>query len=84
MVLFSLYAILIYFCILREENDVDEILGQHLFVTVPHLEKPMIKAAIESGTLRGTDTSELKSRLREIEEEEEKQSKVKGKIVQKV
>ncbi|CAN8030877.1 unnamed protein product [Ixodes persulcatus] len=38
-VILSTAAFLIYFCILREENDLDEILDRPLSATVPDIEK---------------------------------------------
>lgn len=42
-VILSTAAFLIYFCILREENDLDEILDRPLSATVPDIEKLVIK-----------------------------------------
>ena len=66
IVIASMSAILIYFCILREENDVDERLYQPLFVTVPQLEKPLIETAIADHRRMGKNSKELEKRLAEI------------------
>ncbi|XP_042150511.1 uncharacterized protein LOC115311085 isoform X2 [Ixodes scapularis] len=42
-VILSTAAFLIYFCILREENDLDEILDRPLSATVPDIEKIIAK-----------------------------------------
>ncbi|CAN8003244.1 unnamed protein product, partial [Ixodes hexagonus] len=42
-VLISTAAFLIYFCILREENDLDEILDRPLSATIPDIEKMVVK-----------------------------------------
>ena len=61
----SLAAFLIYFCILREENDIDD-----LFTTEPKyyervqgLERSHLESAIVNYTLEGRDTKELEERL---------------------
>lgn len=38
-VVLSLCAVLIYFCVLREENDVDDLLGRPLSDSVPGISK---------------------------------------------
>ena len=54
---------LIYFCILREENDVDENLYKPLFETVPHLEIPMLEAAIAEHIRGGRPYKDMEDRL---------------------
>ncbi|RWS27400.1 hypothetical protein B4U80_06405 [Leptotrombidium deliense] len=63
----SFFAVLIYFCFLREENDIDEELGKTLFERLPHLEKPFIEKAIHDHKLAGKDTAALEKRLKELE-----------------
>ena len=62
----SVTVFLVYFCILREENDIDEKLGDPLFKNVPQLEEPTLVAAIEAYKRQGKDSTELQKRLEEI------------------
>lgn len=56
---------LIYFCILREENDIDEMLGnKDLWKEVPQLEETVIKVAIQEHKKLGKDTAELENALK--------------------
>ncbi|XP_023212099.1 uncharacterized protein LOC111614955 [Centruroides sculpturatus] len=60
-----LSTFLIYFCVLREENDIDEMLGsQSAWKQVPGLEEGLIKAAIQEHKKLGKDTSELENALK--------------------
>ena len=45
----SISAILIWFCILREENDVDKELGKSLYDRVDGLEKKQLELALQQG-----------------------------------
>lgn len=66
----SVAAFLIYFGILREENDIDENMYKPLFETVPHLEVPMLEAAIRDYQQLGRSTVELEKRLQELRHQE--------------
>lgn len=68
----SFVVMLIYFAILREENDIDAKLGASLFETMPQLEAPMIHAAIEAGRMQGQNTKELEARFKELTGEDYK------------
>lgn len=62
----SLVVFMLYFCILREENDIDVQLSGNLYKKVPGLEEANLKLAIEYNESHGLDTIELQKRLDEI------------------
>lgn len=43
VIIFSLVSLLVYFCILREENDIDKLLSQNLDNKIPGLEEQHMK-----------------------------------------
>lgn len=65
----SVAAVLIYFCLLREENDIDEIIYQPLIKTRPQLEEPLIVASIAEHKRHGKPSADLEKRLKEIKGE---------------
>eukprot|EP00088_Acartia_fossae_P039000 TRINITY_DN40562_c0_g1_i1.p1 TRINITY_DN40562_c0_g1~~TRINITY_DN40562_c0_g1_i1.p1 ORF type:complete len:188 (-),score=30.04 TRINITY_DN40562_c0_g1_i1:190-723(-) len=72
MVPFSVIVFMIYFFILREENDMDDmILGTSLFDRVEGLEKTQIEVCIAHYEKNGLDTRDLKERLAELQAIEE-------------
>ena len=66
-VLASISVFLIYFCILREENDIDLELNKSLFDRVPELEETQIKVRMKYDKEHGKDTSALEARLQELQ-----------------
>lgn len=66
VVTFSVAAILIYFCILREESDVDEELGKTLFERLPGLEQKQLELLREFNLDRGLDVDKIEKRLDEL------------------
>jgi len=62
----SFAVLIIYFAILREENDLDQMLGGSLFETAPQLEEAMLVKAIEAHRLEGKSTDEMEARLEQI------------------
>lgn len=62
----SVVVFMLYFCILREENDIDEQLSGNLYNRVPGLEEANLKLSIEYNESHGLDTIELQKRLDEI------------------
>lgn len=74
VLILSAASFLIYFLILREENDWDE--GVDLFKpvheTVPHMAIPMLKSAIKENQRFGKDTTKLEAKLAELMKEPEK------------
>eukprot|EP00096_Caligus_rogercresseyi_P011184 TRINITY_DN4322_c0_g1_i1.p1 TRINITY_DN4322_c0_g1~~TRINITY_DN4322_c0_g1_i1.p1 ORF type:complete len:162 (+),score=48.63 TRINITY_DN4322_c0_g1_i1:41-526(+) len=68
---FSLVSLLIYFCVLRKENDIDEIIFKNqLYSKVQGLEKQDLTAALNSAVLSSDDSRAIRKRLNEIEAEE--------------
>ncbi|XP_055952498.1 uncharacterized protein LOC129988319 [Argiope bruennichi] len=62
----SLTAFMIYFCILREENDLDDWL-RGLEKEMPYkLEEAELRAKIDNARLRRADTTQYEKRLGEI------------------
>ncbi len=63
----SIAAILIWFCILREENDIDQELGKSLYERVDGLEKKQLELAlVHNRGQAGVDTKAIQKRLDEI------------------
>lgn len=62
----SLAAFLLYFCILREENDIDKRLQGNLFDQVPGLEEAQLTVNYKYNRENGLDTSEIEKRLLEL------------------
>ena len=63
MVIASTAAVLIYFLILREENDWDEEIGSTIFEKVPSLHVMELEKKILDAKKQGFDTSELQHQL---------------------
>lgn len=57
---------MIYFFILREENDIDLIFDKSLYDHIEDLEEQQIEMTLEHNKQNGIDTKELEARLREI------------------
>jgi hypothetical protein len=47
---------MLYFCVFREENDIDEELGKSLYDRVPGLKKSQLEAPFTSDSVQGHDT----------------------------
>ncbi|CAL8097447.1 unnamed protein product [Orchesella dallaii] len=75
VVVFSTGVFLLYFLALREENDVDERIGQPLWQKVPGLEKQQLHVVLEYNRNHGLDTKDIEIRLLEIEKEEKEAAK---------
>ena len=67
-VIISMLAILVYFGMLREENDMDDMLGVSLYERMPGLEEKNIRIAIDYERSLGRSTKELERRLSELEQ----------------
>jgi len=63
----SLAVFLIYFCVLREENDVDEQMGQSIWERIPSLQEQNLMHKIREGEVAGTDVGKLKNELEELQ-----------------
>jgi hypothetical protein len=64
----SLTVFLLYFCVFREENDIDEELGKSLYERIPGLEKIQLQEALRYNSVEGHDTSAITARLQELQE----------------
>lgn len=62
----SLAIFLIYFCVLREENDIDEKLSMTLYDHIEGLEEVQVEQSIRYNTANGLPTLELEKRLKEL------------------
>jgi len=67
----SMASFMIYFFYLREENDVDEMMGVSLYSRIDGLEKANLIASIRYHEREKLDTTALNNRLSEIIAEEE-------------
>ncbi|KAI9564991.1 hypothetical protein GHT06_008733 [Daphnia sinensis] len=62
----SVTAILLWFCVLREENDIDKELGKTLYERVDGMERKQLELALKhSGP--GVDTIAIRKRLDELD-----------------
>lgn len=62
----SLAVFLLYFCVFREENDVDQKLDGNLFDHVAGLELTQLKLAYNYNKEHGLPTEDLERRLNEL------------------
>lgn len=62
----SLSVFLLYFCVLREENDIDKRLEGNLFDKVTGLEEVQLTVNYKYNRENGLDTSEIEKRLSEL------------------
>lgn len=63
---------MIYFFILREENDIDERLYQPLWKTVPELEIPLFELAVQQHRELNVPYADLEAHLKQALERQEK------------
>ena len=75
MPLFSLYALLVYFCILREDNDIDEMMEKGpMYDRLGLLEglgKTELEECLKEYARHGLDGQKIVERLAELELEAE-------------
>jgi hypothetical protein len=57
---------LIYFCILREENDVDEEMGKSLYERVPGLEHTQLIVNYKYNLQNNIDNKDIIARMKEL------------------
>lgn len=67
VILGSFTVFLIYFTILREENDIDKELGRTLYSRISGLEEVQLKINLKYNQEHNLSTKEIEDRLREIE-----------------
>jgi hypothetical protein len=58
---------LLYFCVFREENDIDEELGKTLYDRIEGLEERQLHVALKYNSEHGKDTSAIVERLKELQ-----------------
>lgn len=70
----SFLIFFLYFCLLREENDIDEKMYQPLWKTVPQLEIPLFEAAIMQHKQMNLPVQDLEAHLKQalLKREKEK------------
>lgn len=62
----SLTIFMIYFCVLREESDIDQELNRTLYSRISGLEEHQLEVVLEYNLDRGLPTKEITDRLEEI------------------
>lgn len=72
VVLGSVTVFLLYFCVFREESDVDQEFDKTLYDRIKGLEKEQLLQSYKFYKENGKDVFEIEQRLKEIEEEEKK------------
>ncbi|CAH2037987.1 unnamed protein product, partial [Iphiclides podalirius] len=72
-VIVSVAIFLIYFCVLREENDMDLEFDKTLYDRIKGLEKQQLLLAYRHNKENGKSVEDIEKRLKEIEEEEAKE-----------
>jgi hypothetical protein len=71
----SFNVVLIYFCVLREENDIDDKLRHGtLYDHIEGLERRQLEICLKEYTRAGTDPSEIISRLEKLDEREKEEA----------
>lgn len=68
----SVAVFLIYFCVLREENDVDKEFEKTLYDRIKGLEKEQLIQSYKFNKEHGKSVEAIEQRLKEIETEESK------------
>jgi hypothetical protein len=64
----SVSIFLLYFCVFREENDIDEELGKSLYDRISGLEERQLEAVLEYGMEHGHDTSATVARIEDLKD----------------
>ncbi|PNF16895.1 hypothetical protein B7P43_G04724 [Cryptotermes secundus] len=62
-----LTVFLLYFCVFREENDIDEELGKTLYDRIEGLEERQLQIALKHNLENRQDTSAIVERLKELQ-----------------
>lgn len=71
VILGSISIFLIYFGILREENDVDEELKRSLYTRIQGLEEHQLRVSLDYNREHNLDTTAIVKRLEELEKEKQ-------------
>lgn len=69
IIIISISVLLLYFCVLREENDLDAEISKGLYERIPGLEERDLNTVIEYDKKLGKDVTALEARLKELVEE---------------
>ncbi|ENN77921.1 uncharacterized protein LOC109536667 [Dendroctonus ponderosae] len=69
VILASLAVFLLYFCVIREENDVDKELDRSLYSRIEGLEEVQLRMTLKYNIDNGLATKDIVKRLNEIEKE---------------
>lgn len=67
----SLTVFLIYFCVLREENDIDQELGKTLYSRISGLEEKQLEIVLQYNKEKGLSTENITERLEDIRKSKE-------------
>lgn len=67
VIMVSVVAFLVYFCMLREESDIDRKLEGNLFDKVPGLERTQLIIYYKYCREKGMDTKDIENRLLEMD-----------------
>lgn len=70
----SVVVFLIYFTMIREENDIDEELGKTLYNRIEGLEELQLKLSLEYNKDNSKSSEDIEKRLRQIQMEKQKRS----------
>lgn len=71
VVIVSISVFLIYFCILREESEVDKEFSKTLYDHISGLEEKQLELALEHSIATGKETTAIKNRLAELQRQKE-------------
>ena len=84
--LFSIYAVLLYFCMLREENDIDDIMEKgpawSEMAFLDGLGKKQLNFCLKEYAKQGLDSEKISRRLAEIEDEERMEARMNRHVAQ--
>jgi len=66
----STAVLLLYFCVFREENDIDEEMKKSLWERIPGLERQQLKVVLEYNKQVGMPTADIRKRMAELDGKE--------------
>ena len=64
---FSTALLMLWFCILREENDIDEEMKKTLWERVPGLERQQLEVVLDYNRQTGLPTEDVRRRIAELD-----------------
>jgi len=67
-VMLSIAAFLIYFCVLREENDIDEEMKKSLWERIPGLERQQLDVVYDYNEQHGIVNTAILARIKELDD----------------